>query len=145
MVYDHAVCLNTGYEQNKSLLVAHTGLCPVFNLGGGRHVHVARSADGNMWTSFEILEIEGIKSGVASNNVYFFTASHWNSTHAIASFPAVLEDGRSGVFVAYSVNGVSWEGVQQVVHGAAFGQRVELFPVGVRDGRLRSHPCTQLR
>ena len=118
---------------NQTLLFARANTVA---LGGGRHVQVARSADGNMWTSFEILEIEGIKSGVASNNVYFFTASHWNSTHAIASFPAVLEDGRSGVFVAYSVNGMSWEGVQHVVHGAAFGQRVELFPVGVRDGRL---------
>ncbi len=104
---------------------------------GGRHVQVTESLDGGKtFGAFQLLEINGVEHGVSSNNVYFWVADPWNATHLIASYPAVLEDGKSGVFVSYSKDGVKWTAPHTVVQGKAFGQRVELFPVGVRDGRV---------
>ena len=103
---------------------------------GGRHVQVAESLDGGRsWGPFQLLDVAGVRHSVADNNIYFFKADAWNATHLVATYPAVLEDGRSGVFASWSKDGVQWTRPRRVAEGEAFGQRVELFPVGVRDGR----------
>lgn len=117
---------------------------------GGRHVQVASvpsssssasssasaAYDESKWSDFSLLHVDGVASGVASNNIYFFVANAWNATHLVGTYPAVLADGRSGVFASYSSDGVRWSRPETVVDSRAFGQRVEKFPVGVRDGRV---------
>ena len=104
---------------------------------GGRHVQVTESLDGGRtWGSFQLLDIQGVRHSTADNNVYFFVGDVWNTTHLVGTYPAVLEDGTSGVFASWSDDGVRWTRPQRVAQGEAFGQRVELFPVGVRDGRV---------
>lgn len=107
---------------------------------GGRHVQVTSSADGRTgWSPFELLRIDGVQTQ-PENNIYFFVADVWNATHLIGTYPAVFEDDkggvRSGVFASYSTDGKVWTAPDPVVEGDAYGQRVELFPVGVRDGAV---------
>jgi hypothetical protein len=104
---------------------------------GGRHVQMTSSADGRTaWSSFSLLRIDGVLAGQKDNNIYFFVADHHNATHLVGTYPAVFADRRSGVFASYSEDGLAWSAPERVVHGESYGQRVELFPVGVRDGHV---------
>jgi hypothetical protein len=107
---------------------------------GGRHVQVTSSVDGRTnWAPFEMLSIEGVRTE-PENNIYFFVADTWNTTHMIGTYPAVFSDDhggvRSGVFASYSTDGKRWSAPDPVVESDSFGQRVELFPVGVREGAV---------
>ena len=105
---------------------------------GGRHVQVTSSADGRTaWAPFELLRVEGVRTE-PGNNIYFFTADEWNATHLIGTYPAVFAEehggATSGVFASYSTDGRVWTSPELVVESDAFGERVEMFPIGVRDG-----------
>ena len=61
---------------------------------GGRHVQVARSADGRTWAAFELIRFEG--GAGRENNIYYLNAQAING-NLVATFPAYL-DGSPGVW-----------------------------------------------
>eukprot|EP00966_Prymnesium_polylepis_P050704 1174061-Prymnesium_polylepis.1 len=97
---------------------------------------MARSADGGFtWSPFRQLAIDGLEVDV-DNNIYYFTPQPFNETHLVAHFPAVLRDGRSGVFATLSRDGVRWGAPRMLLRASSYEERTELHPIGLRGDAL---------
>lgn len=103
--------------------------------GGGRHVQIIKSYDDcRTWSTFTLVEIDGVHPSKHSN-IYFFDAYNINSTHVGARFPAVFgTDG--GIFETDSTDSVHWSTPRLVRSAVAYGERTTLHPVG-KDHAMR--------
>jgi len=98
--------------------------------GGGRWVQRMVSGDGGgSWGAFESIVVDGVSIG-SDTNLYYFDVAPFNATHMAARFPAVMPAG-SGIWQAFSVDGLRWQQPRLVRRGQAIGPRVTLQPVGL--------------
>lgn len=138
--------LSVVQHHNSLLLYARANMLEF----GARFVQVARSRDdGQSWTPFKLLQIDGVNGTWRDTNIYFFNVQRTADGTLVALMPAAFsqkpncdlgsegEAGQAnaceygGVYVAFSQDGVRWSRPERLLAAGVLNSRTPDHPIGM--------------